>query len=71
VRDGETGILVPMGDADAMAAAICRLLADPEAAAVMGQRGRQRVRDHFTIQSTARKVERLYEEVLQRRSAKS
>ncbi len=68
VMDGETGILVPMGDADSMAGAICRLLADPIAAAEMGRRGRERVRDHFTIQSTARKVERLYYEVLNRRA---
>lgn len=68
VIDGETGILVPMGDADSMAAAICRLLADPVAATEMGRRGRERVRDHFTIQSTARKVERLYDDVLSRRA---
>ncbi len=71
VLNGETGILVPMGDADAMAAAICRLLREPELAARMGALGRDRVRDHFTIQSTARKVERLYDDVLQRKSAKS
>jgi glycosyltransferase involved in cell wall biosynthesis len=69
VRDGETGFLVPMGDADAMADAMARLLENPEMAAQMGEKGRQRVRDHFTIQSTARKVERLYDEVLRRRSA--
>ncbi len=68
VIDGETGILVPMGDADGMAAAICRLLADTVAAAELGRRGRERVRDHFTIQSTARKVERLYDDVLSRRA---
>ena len=29
VEDGQTGILVPMGDAPALAEAICRVLADP------------------------------------------
>lgn len=69
VCDGETGYLVPMGDAAAMAAAIVRLLEDPAAAEKMGEKGRQRVHDHFTIQSTARNVERLYGEVLKRKLA--
>ena len=56
-----------MGDADAMAAAICRLLGDPEAAQRMGKLGRQRVRDYFTIEHTASKVEKLYMEILSRR----
>jgi len=69
VVDGETGFLVPMGDAESMSAAICKLLSDPELASKMGRRGRERVQDHFTIQSTARKVERLYDEVLSRKRA--
>jgi glycosyltransferase involved in cell wall biosynthesis len=66
VRDGETGYLVPMGDADAMAQAMTRLLENPALATRMGEQGRQRVRDHFTIQATARRVEKLYEDVLRR-----
>ena len=64
VEDGKTGILVPMADAEAMAEAICRVLADPAVAAEMGARGRERVHRHFTIDQTARKVEAVYEEVL-------
>ena len=65
VIDGDTGLLVPMGDAEAMAAAIGRLLADPDLRSRMGRSGRQRVADHFTIGHTADKVQRLYDEVLQ------
>jgi glycosyltransferase involved in cell wall biosynthesis len=64
VVEGTTGLLVPMGDAPAMAAAICRLLENPESAQDMGRNGRQRVADHFTIQNTASKMESVYREVL-------
>jgi glycosyltransferase involved in cell wall biosynthesis len=40
VRDGVTGVLVPPGDADALAVALERLLADPGGARAMGARGR-------------------------------
>jgi glycosyltransferase involved in cell wall biosynthesis len=43
VRDGETGILVPPGDAVALALALERLLGDPVLARAMGARGRARV----------------------------
>jgi glycosyltransferase involved in cell wall biosynthesis len=64
VQDGTTGILVPMGDASAMAEAICRICADPILAGTMGSCGKQRVADHFTIEQTARKVESVYANVL-------
>jgi len=64
VEDGKTGILVPMGDVQAMAAAICRVLADPALARDMGIRGRKRVRDYFTIEQTARKVEAIYQQMI-------
>ena len=38
VADGRTGLLVPPGDAEALAAALERLMRDPAAAAAMGQR---------------------------------
>ncbi len=64
VVDGVTGLLVPMGDAKAMAAAICQLLQDPASAAQMGSMGQQRVREHFTIEKTAAKVEQFYDNIL-------
>ncbi len=71
VLDGDTGILVPMGDSDAMAKALCALLADPAAARRMGERARQRVLDHFTIEQTAQKVTGVYERVLARDAAQT
>lgn len=63
---GENGMLVPMGDADAMAESIKTLLADPERARLLGRAGYLRVRRHFTAEQTARKIERVYNEVIQK-----
>ncbi|MGC4030156.1 MAG: glycosyltransferase family 4 protein [Tepidisphaeraceae bacterium] len=64
VVDDVTGLLVPMGDAAAMAAAIDRLLADATLRKTMGLAGRQRVADHFMIRHTAEKIQRVYDELL-------
>lgn len=66
IKDGETGLLVPMNNSVAMADAINRLLADPEAARSMGQAARRRIRDHFTIDKTARRLEGVYSYMLRR-----
>lgn len=64
VLDGVTGMLVPMGDADAMAQAIRTLLDDPAKAAQMGRLGRERVQQRFTVHRTARMVEAVYRQLL-------
>jgi glycosyltransferase involved in cell wall biosynthesis len=48
VIDGETGYLVPIGDVAALADRLCRLLANPTAAAEMGVNGRRRFLNHFS-----------------------
>lgn len=47
VRDGETGLVVPPGDADALAHALAWMLSHPERLADMGAAGRRRVLDQF------------------------
>jgi trehalose synthase len=48
IQDGVTGILLDdPRDLDAFAAAVVRLLADPDAARLMGERARERVRAEF------------------------
>ncbi len=43
VRDGETGLVVPAGDAAALAGALERILTDPERGAQLGAAGREAV----------------------------
>ena len=63
---GETGLLVPPGDARAMAGAIEQLLADPGRARLMGAAGRRRVETHYDQRDTVRRIESLYDELLER-----
>lgn len=60
VEHQKTGLLVPMNDPASMASAICELLANPQNADALGIAGRERVRSHFTIASTAASVEKIY-----------
>jgi len=60
VVNGETGFLVPHGDAEAMAARVTELLADPGLGQAMGARGRQRCQEHFEIGAVARRHEAYY-----------
>ena len=45
--NGETGLVVPAGDSDALAESIRRLAADPDLAARMGQGARKRAEKEF------------------------
>lgn len=65
VRRGETGLLVPPRDSAALAAAIGRLLDDPAEAQRMGQAGRRRFEQRFTMDRVAADVEQVYRQVVQ------
>jgi glycosyltransferase involved in cell wall biosynthesis len=69
VADGETGRIVPAGDAGALADALGELLADPKRCIEMGTAGYRRVVDRFTWPRTAERTEALYDEVLARRAS--
>jgi glycosyltransferase involved in cell wall biosynthesis len=64
IDDGESGLLVPPGDAAALAAALRRLLSDEALRASLAHRARQRVERDFTRDAMARRVEGIYEELL-------
>jgi len=49
VVDGETGLLTPPGDADALATALERLIRDPETAASLGAAARRRAEERFSV----------------------
>ncbi|HEX6584258.1 MAG TPA: glycosyltransferase family 4 protein [Thermoleophilaceae bacterium] len=58
--------LVPAGDADALAAALQRIMRDDALAARLGAAGRVRVQQRFTAERNARDVLTVYERVLSR-----
>lgn len=57
LRDGDNVVLVPPGDADALAAAVQGLLDDPERAALIGARARADVVQNATVEEYARRLE--------------
>lgn len=64
IEDGVTGRLVPMNNAPKLAEAVLGLLCDPPAAQRMGQAGRRRIQEHFTIEHNVQRVESLYTQIL-------
>lgn len=64
VEDGVSGVLVPVGDADALAGALERLMRDAAAAAAMGARGRARVLERFSLDAEAARIGEVYRPLL-------
>lgn len=58
--DGETGILVPSGDREALARQVSRLLTDRERCAALGEAGRARAAAHFAVRDHIAAIESLY-----------
>ena len=68
VLDGQTGFLVEEGDETAMAQAMAQVVQDPALAARLGDFGRRRVQEHFTIEHHFQQVSQLLHQVMQHRS---
>lgn len=64
VVDGDTGILVPPNDTEALAKAMKYLLENPGVANQMGQKGYDRWRQLFTPEAVIPKVEQLYKSLI-------
>lgn len=60
VADGDTGYLIPMRDANALATAIGRLLHDSEKRETMGTAARQYVHDNHSWDSHMKRLEQIY-----------
>ena len=60
VVEGNTGYLVQPNDIEALRSAILRLLQDDGLAKKMGQRGRERVEENFSLEKQVRNFENLY-----------
>lgn len=64
IDDGRDGLLVPFGDAAALASAVESLLADPDRCRAMGQRGRAKVEAHYTWDRIYEGLRGIYEELV-------
>jgi glycosyltransferase involved in cell wall biosynthesis len=63
-HDGETGLLVPPGDPEALAAAITRLLSDSTLRARLGQRARERVIREFSVDRMVNQTTEVYSQLV-------
>ncbi|HEX5818747.1 MAG TPA: glycosyltransferase family 4 protein [Gemmatimonadales bacterium] len=59
-RSGRAGLLVPLGDADALADALLGLLDDPARRAAMGEAARRRIESRFPLAAMVEGYERLF-----------
>lgn len=66
IKDGESGLLAPPGDAGALADALIRMSRNPEFAAQCGQAARRHVHQQFSEESLVRKTEEAYRRWLDR-----
>lgn len=69
VVSGETGLLIPHGNAHQLAEAILRVAARPEEARLWAEQGRNRVRRMFDVQRLAAAQIRLYHDCLTQRKS--
>ncbi|MCW8130773.1 MAG: glycosyltransferase family 4 protein [Planctomycetota bacterium] len=64
IRDGETGLLVPPGDAPAIAQACLTLLTDDERRARLGTNAIVRVSELFNVRRAAQEIADLYDRIV-------
>jgi len=64
VAEGETGVLVPPGDATQLAAAVVELIRKPEQRQRMGAKGRDRVEREFSVDRMVTATAGVYRSVL-------
>ena len=63
IADGEDGVLAPVGDAEALAAAIEPLMREPERIESMGRRAREKVVESFSRDREADEISAVYQKV--------
>ena len=64
VQDGDTGLLFPVGDSDALAARLVRLVDEPENRRRLGSLAHRRMHQQFTREQAARAMAGIYQEFL-------
>lgn len=64
IKDGENGLLVPPGDADALASAIIRLYREPDLRKRLSRAGWKTIEERFSASGTVEKLDKMYQELL-------
>ncbi len=64
IEDGQTGFLVPTGDAEALADRMAHVLTHPEEARALGEAGRERVESQFSVEAAGERFLQVYDELL-------
>ena len=67
VRHGETGILVPLGDDDAMLGAILALIRDENRRRKLGKTGQRHAREHFSAEIQMPRIEAVFARAIRSR----
>lgn len=67
VEDGVSGLVVPPGDAPALAKAMLRLFKDPDETRRMGKAARLRIGEHFRLEDAVSAHLRLFQEITGKR----
>lgn len=70
VIDGHTGLLVPIGNGDAIGAALLRLVESPRLRAELGAHAEALVRSEFSVEACVRSFADLYERLVERRGSR-
>ncbi len=68
ITDGVNGLLVPPGDAQALAKALARVAGDTQLREQLGRKARLRA-ETFRIEGTVAALEQVYEDILQSASS--
>ena len=70
ISDGETGVFVPVGDEDALAATLAKLVTDPEIRNRLSSKGRAHYLNHFSMKAYMRSLEELYDAISAQRQTR-
>jgi len=61
VTDGENGLLIPPQDPKALAAALDRLLAEPDFARNLGEKACRHAEANYSLERLGREINKIYE----------
>jgi glycosyltransferase involved in cell wall biosynthesis len=64
VRDGQTALVVPAANPEAIANSVARLIQSSTLRRQLGQQGRMYAREHFDPQKNAQKIMKIYDQLL-------